>query len=753
MEIQMLPKKSEKRGMLFLELINEGNYKHNIEVLKNGGLFITARRESPDSSNHSPDEYLPCEFCKGFFLKNLLWHHAKSCKLASVKNEDDDEDEKLGKSFVRKGRTLLYGSLFDENESNIMHLLERMNDGEEKEIIKKDLIIKNFASIQVQALGEERIQKKNDMHRVSSNCRTLARLVIMASKDILLPSLNKLLSPDHFDKIVKYANELSSEVPSLGPKLGHLIGHCVMVKNGYAVRKNDETMLDASKNFKHLFDSEWGFRVNAPARKRKRVANLNNPSKIPSTSDLVKFRDFLIFEMKESEQILESNEDQLHVAWNRLAKATMCRLILFNKRRVAEVEDLPVEYFQKRPKWTSTEEFEESLTDMEKNFAKRMDLVEGFGKSKKNMKAYILLTPDSKRALEVLTRLRSAVGVSPTNKYMFARLNSNTPLSGTTAMKELLGKCEGLKHPENITSTSLRKYIATVSQILDMTQGELKLLAKHLGHDVKTHKEYYQLSSSVLELSKVARMLYAVENGQVNEWAGKKMKDIQLEGNYFVKNFFHAFLSLFTKGNSSENNLLGWIPIFCMGEGRYGELPEPSSKDGDLDYELAGKEDQSSSTVAQASSSTEAQASSSKVAQAFSSKADQASSSKVDQASSFKADQASSSTVDQASSSTVDLASSSTADKPSCSDHEQPSNSDSEQPQYIRSKGCKRRWTDKEEEELMEAFGIQIKKKMNVSTKAIRYAQSKYKTLRSRSEAVIRSKMNNIILGKVQKKR
>lgn len=156
----MLPKKSKKRGMLFLELINEGNYKHNIEVLKNGGIFITARRESPDSLNHSTDEYLPCEFCKGFFLKNLLWHHAKTCKLGSIKNDEDDEDEKLGKSFVRKGRTLLYGSLFDENESNITHLLERMNDGEEKEIIKKDLIIKNFASIQVQALGEERIQKK-----------------------------------------------------------------------------------------------------------------------------------------------------------------------------------------------------------------------------------------------------------------------------------------------------------------------------------------------------------------------------------------------------------------------------------------------------------------------------------------------------------------------------------------------------------------------------------------------------------------
>lgn len=216
---------------------------------------------------------------------------------------------------------------------------------------------------------KKEFRKKNDMHRVSSNCRTLARLVMMARKDIPLPSLNKLLSPEHFDKIVKYASQLSSEVPSLGPRLGHLIGHCIMVKNGYAVRKNDETMLNASKNFKHLFDSEWGYRVNAPSRKRKRVANLNKPSKIPSTSDLVKFRDFLIFEMKESEQIVESTQD--HLAWNRLAKATICRLILFNKRRVAEVEDLPVEDFQKRPKWTSTEEFEESLTDMEKTFAKR----------------------------------------------------------------------------------------------------------------------------------------------------------------------------------------------------------------------------------------------------------------------------------------------------------------------------------------------------------------------------------------------
>ena len=41
------------------------------------------------------------------------------------------------------------------------------------------------------------------------------------------------------------------------------------------------------------------------------------------------------------------------------------------------------------------------------------------------------------------------------------------------------------------------------SQVLDMTEKELEYLAKHLGHDVKTHKEYYRLQNHTIELTKV----------------------------------------------------------------------------------------------------------------------------------------------------------------------------------------------------------------------------------------------------------
>lgn len=87
------------------------------------------------------------------------------------------------------------------------------------------------------------------------------------------------------------------------------------------------------------------------------------------------------------------------------------------------------------------------------------------GKSRKNVNAYVILPPDAKSAIDLLIKFRKEVGIPETNPYIFARLNADTPFSGNTEMAEIVSKCPGLQHPERITSTSLRKYIATVSQV------------------------------------------------------------------------------------------------------------------------------------------------------------------------------------------------------------------------------------------------------------------------------------------------
>lgn len=48
-------------------------------------------------------------------------------------------------------------------------------------------------------------------------------------------------------------------------------------------------------------------------------------------------------------------------------------------------------------------------------------------------------------------------------------------------------------------------------QLLDMNPHELNWLANHLGHDVRTHKSHYRLHSDSIEITKVGRILLAID--------------------------------------------------------------------------------------------------------------------------------------------------------------------------------------------------------------------------------------------------
>lgn len=99
-----------------------------------------------------------------------------------------------------------------------------------------------------------------------------------------------------------------------------------------------------------------------------------------------------------------------------------------------------------------------------------MDMVISAGKSRKNVDAYVLLPPDAKKAVDLLIETRHSEGVcvSKTNEFIFARMSAETSLSGHIELQEVAQLCPGLKYPERITSTNLRKYIATVSQVCQM---------------------------------------------------------------------------------------------------------------------------------------------------------------------------------------------------------------------------------------------------------------------------------------------
>ena len=80
------------------------------------------------------------------------------------------------------------------------------------------------------------------------------------------------------------------------------------------------------------------------------------------------------------------------------------------------------------------------------------------------------------------------------------------------------------------TSTKLRKYIATISQVLSLKDTEVDWLARHLGHDIQVHRDFYCLHESTIEIAKVSKLLLTVDQGETKKFAGKSLAEIDLNG-------------------------------------------------------------------------------------------------------------------------------------------------------------------------------------------------------------------------------
>ena len=80
-----------------------------------------------------------------------------------------------------------------------------------------------------------------------------------------------------------------------------------------------------------------------------------------------------------------------------------------------------------------------------------------------------------------------------------------------------------------MTSTKLRKHIATVSQILNLSSHELDQVCGFMGHDVRVHREYYRLPEDTLQLAKVSRLLLAMEQGNVARFKGMPLANVDVD--------------------------------------------------------------------------------------------------------------------------------------------------------------------------------------------------------------------------------
>ena len=168
-EILLLPKQCQQRKLLLQRLVNDGNFKHNINVIQQGkGELVVGRRSTISAKNVS--DYVPCEFCKRWQSKKNAWRHAKTCM---TRKEYYETHPQVGSCpqkrtlAVKRGQQLVSNAAFSNDRKCLEVLMNRMRDDEVKAIVMEDELLRREAALRLTALGRKEDQKQDDVYRVS----------------------------------------------------------------------------------------------------------------------------------------------------------------------------------------------------------------------------------------------------------------------------------------------------------------------------------------------------------------------------------------------------------------------------------------------------------------------------------------------------------------------------------------------------------------------------------------------------------
>lgn len=134
----------------------------------------------------------------------------------------------------------------------------------------------------------------------------------------------------------------------------------------------------------------------------------------------------------------------------------------------------------------------------------------------------VIFTEETVSAIKLLVRCRSSTYIDKSNNFLFACGLGKNRLRGWDTIQGITKKIQ-LINPKLLTPTRTRKYLSTILQLLDMTESELTWVTNHLGHTKDIHKGWYRQEDSTIELTKIAKVLVAIDNGDSRDVQNKKI--------------------------------------------------------------------------------------------------------------------------------------------------------------------------------------------------------------------------------------
>lgn len=129
--------------------------------------------------------------------------------------------------------------------------------------------------------------------------------------------------------------------------------------------------------------------------------------------------------------------------------------------------------------------------------------------------------------LDVIIELRDVILQKP-NHFLFAHTKTSEPIVGYKVLRKYTTQC-GAKNPDSLTCTRLRKHLATLCQLFNMSENDMEQLAAFMGHTLGIHRKSYRLPDDVYQTSRISKLLILMEKGKAGRFKGKSIDEIDLD--------------------------------------------------------------------------------------------------------------------------------------------------------------------------------------------------------------------------------
>ncbi|CAH0555105.1 unnamed protein product [Brassicogethes aeneus] len=482
---------------------NDNNTYNNEEDLD--GLGISKSYDVYDLNDNSNNfsQVNDNSHNKGYYARKTLRRHAKRCFFNKL------EKTIKTRHHQSEGHTLMSTHFGVNDPLRTSGILKTLKADEISLVAKKDKTICEVA--------RKYIKSHKEKHLISvarRNMRRLARLVIEARKIENNNSLTlvSLLHPSKFKVIVQATKIISCydnkncvfKSPSLAMQMGTLLKAALDTAYSVKLQVNiDSTKLRIFDVMKKLIEREWATEISTEANHNLNLNLFNKPTLMPVAEDLSKMKkyfDNLISTSIEKLQADNKNES----AYKILNEVTYCSLLMFNRRRVGELQRIPLNIYISNKNNKPSGEFERLLSPSEIILIKRLKRI--VIKGKRGRGVPVLFDTLTQKGIDIAINHRHNFFSEP-NLYLFGLCQTDTCISGYHVFRKHVSIGLGdTSKVVSLTSTKLRKHLATISQILKMGQQDLEQLATFMGHTTKTHNEWYRLPSDVYQTAKVAKL-------------------------------------------------------------------------------------------------------------------------------------------------------------------------------------------------------------------------------------------------------